>query len=438
MILFDEININGDINAIPDNVTLGTAAGTLNLNTTGTGTNTTIGTTGDGAVFTVNHDNTNITSGTIGIGVSTSQTTLNGSTILVKPSTSGTVSIGNTTGTGTITLGNSTAGQTVNIATGIIGTGVTNNINIGNNGVGGSTTNITIGSSNGSTSVNSGLTVAGTFTANSDFQLVGSSSVNQVIGSNQLTNSITVGGPSSTGSIIIGRSTGAQSILIGNASSSAQVITIGGANVSTGTITLGRSIGAQTVNIATGVTAAAATKTVNIGTSGNATSLTNITIGSTAGASTTFFNGLNNFPTLTASQAVFTDISNNLVSVVLPTPANAPYTTLAYGAGTPTLVANNNYRISLTTSPYTLTINPPAIAPTDGTMIRLWIINPTTGGAGTAVNITLNAGIKIPTSSSTTSPISLAVGIKMVLAIQYDATSNTWQLATMINGYSGY
>ena len=432
------ININGDINAIPDNVTLGTAAGTLNLNTTGTGTNTTIGTTGDGAVFTVNHDNTNITSGTIGIGVSTSQTTLNGSTILVKPSTSGTVSIGNTTGTGTITLGNSTAGQTVNIATGIIGTGVTNNINIGNNGVGGSTTNITIGSSNGSTSVNSGLTVAGTFTANSDFQLVGSSSVNQVIGSNQLTNSITVGGPSSTGSIIIGRSTGAQSILIGNASSSAQVITIGGANVSTGTITLGRSIGAQTVNIATGVTAAAATKTVNIGTSGNATSLTNITIGSTAGASTTFFNGLNNFPTLTASQAVFTDISNNLVSVVLPTPANAPYTTLAYGAGTPTLVANNNYRISLTTSPYTLTINPPAIAPTDGTMIRLWIINPTTGGAGTAVNITLNAGIKIPTSSSTTSPISLAVGIKMVLAIQYDATSNTWQLATMINGYSGY
>lgn len=118
-----------------------------------------------------------------------------------------------------------------------------------------------------------------------------------------------------------------------------------------------------------------------------------------------------------------------------PIPANSPYTVLTYSA-TPTLTANTNVRITCTTGG--LTINPPSGTPADGTMIRLWLINPTTGGTGTAVNIALNTSIKIPTSSSSTSPISLAVGVKMVLAIQYDATSNFWQLATLINGYSGY
>jgi len=350
------ININGDINAIPNNVTLGTAAGTLNLNTTGTGTNTTIGATGDGAVFTVNHSQTFIASGLINVGNSVSTNSINGLTINVGTSqTTGTVTIGGTSQTGTITLGNSTAGQTVTIAGGTTAASTTKTVNICSAGI-----------------------------------------------------------ASSTGIVNIG-SAGAIS-----------------------TITVGRTTQAQTVNIATGATDSVSTKTVSIGTGGLTGSTTNITVGSAAGTSTTTHNGINNYPALTASQAVFTDASKNLVSAVLPTPANAPYTTLAYGAGTPTLVANNNYRISLTTSPYTLTINPPSGTPADGSMVRLWIINPTTGGAGTAVNITLNAGIKIPTSSSTTSPISLAVGIKMVLAIQYDATSNTWQLATMINGYSGY
>jgi hypothetical protein len=123
---------------------------------------------------------------------------------------------------------------------------------------------------------------------------------------------------------------------------------------------------------------------------------------------------------------------NNLTNV--PIPANAPYTVLAYSA-TPTLTANTNRRITCTNN---ITINAPAGTPADGTMVRLWLINPTTGGLGSAINVSLNASIKIPTSSSTTSPISVAVGVKAVIAIQYDATSNTWQLATLINGYSGY
>jgi hypothetical protein len=91
-------------------------------------------------------------------------------------------------------------------------------------------------------------------------------------------------------------------------------VTIGGTG-SSQTLTFGRSTSNQTVNIATGVTAAGITKAINIGTAGDATSTTNINIGSATGTSTTTHNGINKYPTLTASQAVFTDANKNLVSV---------------------------------------------------------------------------------------------------------------------------
>jgi hypothetical protein len=67
-------------------------------------------------------------------------------------------------------------------------------------------------------------------------------------------------------------------------------ITFGG-TAGTGALTFGSSTATQTTNIATGVTAAASTKTVNIGTSSAASSTTTIAIGSTSGTSTTTMNG---------------------------------------------------------------------------------------------------------------------------------------------------
>ena len=109
-------------------------------------------------------------------------------------------------------------------------------------------------------------------------------------------------------------STGTGSNVLSDAPSLTGAVIIGG-TTDTATLTLGRSTAAQTVNIATGTTAAATTKAINIGNAGNATSTTNIAIGSATGTSTTTHNGINKYPTLTASQAVFTNASKNLVSV---------------------------------------------------------------------------------------------------------------------------
>jgi hypothetical protein len=74
----------------------------------------------------------------------TSQTTAN--TSICTAQTTGTLTIGGTTQTGTITVGQSTGAQTLNLGTGATTNGTTKTINIGANGVSGSTTNVNIGS----------------------------------------------------------------------------------------------------------------------------------------------------------------------------------------------------------------------------------------------------------------------------------------------------
>ena len=141
-------------------------------------------------------------------------------------------------------------------------------------------TNTTTSTGTGSVVLSDSPTITTLATITGSLQLTGLNTANQNIATTQTTGSLTVGG------------TGA-----------------------TGAITLGQSTSAQTVNIATGTTAAATTKAINIGNAGNATSTTNIAIGSATGTSTTTHNGINKYPTLTASQAVFTNASKNLVSV---------------------------------------------------------------------------------------------------------------------------
>ena len=63
--------------------------------------------------------------------------------------TTGTLTAGGTAGTGTITVGQSTVSQTTNIQAGATASGSTKTMNIGTSGLAGSTTNISIGSTTG-------------------------------------------------------------------------------------------------------------------------------------------------------------------------------------------------------------------------------------------------------------------------------------------------
>ena len=78
-----------------------------------------------------------------------------------------------------------------------------------------------------------------------------------------------------------------------------------------------------------------------------------------------------------------------------------------------------------------LTINIPT-GGTDGANLELWIT-----ASGADRQLTLNAGIKIPTSSVFTSPQVISSGKKAKLLLQYDATLNggQWELTSFINGY---
>jgi hypothetical protein len=110
------------------------------------------------------------------------------------------------------------------------------------------------------------------------------------------------------------------------------------------------------------------------------------------------------------------------------TPSTA-YSTLTYAA-TLTIDSStgSNFRCALTGD---VTIAMPT-NPTDGTSINLWL---TASSANR--NVTLNAGIKIPTSSVYTSPITIASGKKARYKLQYDSVLNggQWELISFVNGY---
>jgi len=77
-----------------------------------------------------------------------------GTTSFSPQNSTGTFSVGATAQTGTITLGLSTVTQTTNIQAGATASGSTKTINLGTNGLAGSTTNITIGSTTGTSTTN--------------------------------------------------------------------------------------------------------------------------------------------------------------------------------------------------------------------------------------------------------------------------------------------
>ena len=192
----------------------------------------------------------------------------------------------------TLSFGSSTATSTVSLGAGATISGATKAINIGTNGVSGSTTNIAVGSTTG-------------------------------------TNAITINGPTTL----------------------AGTLTASGA-----TITVGNTTAASTLNLATGATLTATTKAVNIGTSGVAGSTTNITIGSTTGTSTTTLQGntnsvtqtAGNSTTLLATTAFVTTADNLKANLASPTFTGTP--SLPTGTIAVTQTAGNNTTAVATTA----------------------------------------------------------------------------------------
>jgi len=130
-------------------------ANTVNIATANGANNTTVA-IGNGVT-----GNSNTASVTVGSNNAAASTTLiqggSGATaIQLIPNNSGAILIGGSGQTGAITIGQSTDTQTINIGTGATASGKTLTIHIGDAGVAGSTTNITIGS-----------TIAGTVTVQS-------------------------------------------------------------------------------------------------------------------------------------------------------------------------------------------------------------------------------------------------------------------------------
>jgi hypothetical protein len=216
-------------------------------------------------------------------------TTTSGVFARINAGTQQLMSLGNTqTVSGSITfanasqtLGNSTAASTINIGTGATLTATTKAVNIGTNGVSGSTTNITVGPVAGASTTSIGNTTA-------------ASTLNLATGAtlSALTKAVNIGTNGVSGSstlITIGSTTGSSAITLQN-----QVITTGSV------LSLGQNTTGGSYNFGSGVTSTGNTKTVSLGTNGEAGSTTNITIGGFSGTSTTKLQGTTNGVTLAA------------------------------------------------------------------------------------------------------------------------------------------
>ena len=208
---------------------------------------------------------------------------INGTTMeVVNAGSTQTISGNKTFTNASLTLGNSTAASTINVGTGATLTATTKAINIGTNGVSGSTTNIAVGSTTGTnaTTINGPTTLAGTLTASGATITVGNttaaSTLNLATGATltattKAVNIGTSGVAGSTTNIAIGSTTGTSTTTLqGNVTASGLTLDLGNSTATSATYTLGG-----------GATISGATKTVNIGTGGAAGSTTTVNIGST-------------------------------------------------------------------------------------------------------------------------------------------------------------
>ena len=137
-------------------------------------------------------------------------------------------------------------------------------------------------------------------------------------------------------------------------------------------------------------------------------------------------------PTASGPFAVLNQVVSALNNLGLISSTNLTYAastpvTLTYAANiTPASSSKITYRMAMTGN---LVINAPSGA-ADGDQIEFWLT--ASGGART---VTFSFA-KIPSSSTLTSPVTIAAGTQGELMFRYDATLGGWKAARFVNGYT--
>ncbi|MDL2342497.1 MAG: tail fiber domain-containing protein [Patescibacteria group bacterium] len=357
-----------------------------NLSTSGTGTIT------SAALLT----------GSAGLTVSGAATTISGGAVNINNNSSFAVNVGTGTTTGGVSVGNTTAAQTVLIQGGTsatavsIQTGAAGTLSLGNNGVAstiqvGNTTGAvaqTINIGNNATAASStavviGSTIAGNITLQSaatinigqnaaaqtlnignvtgatgivervgtgNYSLDGVTNSTYAIGASTTTGTITVGGTAQTGALTLGSSSGTNSVLIGNGAGATTVSIANTAATATGhTVNIAGSATAttftDTVNIATGNTVGTGSKVVHIA-DGTPAGTNVVTIGSIAAtANTTTIQGGNGAGAVSIQSA-----TSGTISIASSGVANTLQLGNTTGAVAQTINIGNNATASSTSN----------------------------------------------------------------------------------------
>ena len=137
-------------------------------------------------------------------------------------------------------------------------------------------------------------------------------------------------------------------------------------------------------------------------------------------------------PTASGPFAVLNQVVSALNSLGLISSTNLTYSastpvTLTYAATiTPASSSKITYRVAMTGD---LVINAPSGA-ADGDQVELWL---TASGGARTVTFTF---AHIPTSSTLTSPVTIASGTQGELMFRYDSVLGAWKATRFVNGYS--
>ena len=146
--------------------------------------------------------------------------------------------------------------------------------------------------------------------------------------------------------------------------------------------------------------------------------MANTTISNLTAATT--LTGAEIVPVVQSSSTVRTTTAN--IAAVSNTPVTLPYAATV----SPVSSGRITYRVTMTGN---MVINAPSGA-ADGNQVEFWLI--ASGGART---VTFSFA-RIPSSSTLTSPVTIASGTQGELMFRYDSTLGAWKTARFVNGYS--
>jgi hypothetical protein len=366
-----------------------------------------------GVITAANLSSTNLTA-TGAVTFSTSASNINIGTSQVAP----TLTLGGTSQTGTITVGRSTVSQTTNIQAGATASGSTKTINLGTEGLSGSTTAINIGSTEGTTvtvngttnlanvNVSGNVSAGGSISGNgASLSAINASNISSGTIANARTTAATANGAST---IVLRDSSGAfaaGAITATSISGNGVALTaINASNIASGTIANARTT-AATANGASTIVLRGSSGEFSAGTitgtfSGNGSAVSainasNISSGTVATArlasgtanASTYLRGDQTWSTISAGVTITNDVTTN-----------ASYFPIFTSVNTGTISAANVSSSELIFNPGLNELTAPNMLASNGLFVN---------------NMTIGLSYSIPSgySASSVGPVSISSGV---------------------------